>query len=134
LEDGDTLLCSHCRKPCGAQVQSSISISSCESRTFSNSAGHLICDEPALSNSDNIPLGTYSNSCNGCSVTEEILSCSQCRSPDGLLHASQVNFSNCEGIENDNGILLCRVAEKKEVVIEKEVKVVVEEEAKHQDL
>eukprot|EP00298_Acanthocystis_sp_HF-20_P008406 c17664_g1_i1.p1 GENE.c17664_g1_i1~~c17664_g1_i1.p1 ORF type:complete len:101 (+),score=44.24 c17664_g1_i1:256-558(+) len=74
---------------------------------ISNAAGRLFCEPPAQKNSIDIPEGTYQQSCNGCSQKDDVLSCSQCRSPDGALVASEIQVTGCIKIENNNGLLFC---------------------------
>jgi len=70
-------------------------------------AGRLQCERPLAPNSDNIPAGTYTQSCNGCNLNENVLSCTQCRSGDGSLHSSEVSITGCSSIENKEGLLFC---------------------------
>ncbi len=101
-------MCSHCPKTCGTRVESRIAVADCSA--FGNSGGQLICDAPA--NADGIPAGSYTDSCGGCAIDGDVLSCSHCSGTDGGHHASTLAVSSCDAadgqqIGNSDGQLAC---------------------------
>jgi len=99
-----TLTCSHCEKPCGARVASSIDVASCNG-VITNAAGKLSCK---ASNSVDVPAGSYLGSCFSCTVDGTLLAC-VCLDATGLAKESQLNLADChEGsISNEQGGLHC---------------------------
>ena len=60
-------------------MASSLDTNTCsEAATVTNSAGKLACKEPPPANAEGVPQGTYLGSCNGCTVANDVLSCTQC--------------------------------------------------------
>ena len=112
LEDGEAsvLACSHCEKPCGARIPSRLDTSSCtDGSTVTNSAGKLSCKPPPPINAPDVPTGTYLGSCNGCTVTDDLLSCSECTDGAGNKHATSLRLDTCDvsTISNEQGSLSC---------------------------
>ena len=103
----DTLICTHCPKSCGTLVETSIALDACQA--FGNNGGELVCDAP--SNADNIPAGSYQDSCGGCSLDGATLTCTHCATGGNPLHAeSSIASDSCqegEHIGNANGVLQC---------------------------
>ena len=110
LEDASILSCSHCEKPCGARVASSLDTNTCsEAATVTNSAGKLACKEPPAANAEDVPQGTYLGSCHGCTVVGDVLSCTQCGDGAGAQHASSLALDSCDRttVVNEQGALAC---------------------------
>lgn len=66
----------------------------------------------STASTNNLPGGTYSESCKGCKISGSILSCSTCNKNDGGKRKSSLDTSTCgDGgknlICNDNGHLSC---------------------------
>ena len=105
------LVCSHCEKPCGARITSSLDTTTCsEAATVTNSAGKLACKEPPPANADGLPEGTYLGSCNGCTLSSDgTLSCTACTDGAGKMHASSLALADCNltSITNEQGSLSC---------------------------
>jgi len=99
-------VCSHCTKPCGAQVLSRIELSSCaEGANIGNSAGTLACTTPHAAD---VPEGTYQNSCTGCTVEAGMLVCEECNKSDlTVLPGPSIAVGDCSEFGNSNGQLTC---------------------------
>ncbi|CAB9522669.1 expressed unknown protein [Seminavis robusta] len=116
-----------CPKGCGKKLATQIvAIDACAA--FGNDNGVLVCDDGSgvdedsgglLLNDDDIPSGSYQESCRGCKMLEEsdgsedtrikFLSCSACKSWNGAFLASTIrNFDRCSDIDNQNGELVCK--------------------------
>ena len=68
-------------------MASNLDTSTCsEAATVTNSAGKLACKEPPPANAEGVPQGTYLGSCHGCTVTSNVLSCTQCGDGAGTQH------------------------------------------------
>ena len=65
----EVLVCTKCNKPCGAKVFSRTSFSDCRSKTFSNNAGSLECEEPAVAGLS----GTFQARCGSVALLLDIL-------------------------------------------------------------
>ena len=72
---------------------------------FGNSNGKLVCDAPK--NADGIPDGTYKDSCGGCKLEGDELSCSHCQKGGGEHQASTIKADECTVIGNNHGQLVC---------------------------
>mmetsp|Transcript_25111 Transcript_25111/g.65510 ORF Transcript_25111/g.65510 Transcript_25111/m.65510 type:complete len:106 (-) Transcript_25111:353-670(-) len=63
------------------------------------------------SNADNIPSGTYQGSCGGCvfDETTRVLSCEQCVNQNGDRVPTDIDATQCDGMDitNSNGDLAC---------------------------
>lgn len=113
LDDTTVLSCSHCEKPCGARIQTSLDTTTCsEAATVTNSAGHLACKEPPPANADNLPDGTYLGSCHGCTLSDGTLSCTECVDGAGKRQSSTLALAGCDltSISNEQGSLSCTSA------------------------
>lgn len=109
-----TLFCSDCTKTCGARITSQIDLSKCkveDGANIYNSNGQLTCREPLPSNQDNLPAGSYSSSCHGCSVTQSKLTCTACLDAAKERHLSSIDFPGCKSLGNNHGKLQCDDAE-----------------------
>lgn len=104
------LLCSHCTKTCGKHVESSLDLSSCKSEDgdiIFNQDGNLKCEDPLPSNQDNLPYGSFSSSCYGCSLSGSLLSCSACIDDDRVRRSSSIDLNTCRYVGNVMGHLTC---------------------------
>ena len=110
-ENAKVLTCSHCEKPCGARVHTRLDTSECsEGSTVTNKAGRLACKPPdGTPDANGLPAGTYLNSCDGCSIAGETLSCSSCTDSKGKLAAASLVLTGCDlaTIGNEDGLLVC---------------------------
>jgi len=105
------LSCSHCTKPCGAKVLSNLVLADCpEGSVIGNDQGALVCP-PA--HGEDIPDGTYKDSCAGCAVSEGTLTCTTCARAEGTPPTQEASFvlGTCERVGNTDGQLVCDDAE-----------------------
>jgi len=104
------LFCTDCTKTCGARIASEIDLSNCkveDGANIYNSNGVLACREPLPPNQDNLPAGSFSSSCHGCSVTKNTLKCTACLDEAKERHVSSIDFSGCKWLGNNHGKLFC---------------------------
>jgi hypothetical protein len=112
--NGDTLSCS-CRNADGFSRGSSINTRYCYD-SITNQNGSLTCGEPPAPRQVArepvyvpvpMPRGNYQQSCSGCSMSGDTLSCS-CDNADGIPKRSSLNSRFCrDAVENCNGSLNC---------------------------
>lgn len=105
----DELYCSHCLKPSGKYVVSTLQdVSKCaEGFGIFNQDGKLVCDEALPANTDSLPEGSYIFSCHGCTVTDRILKCTDCIDGVGTRHHSEMELRGCCEVGNEAGKLVC---------------------------
>lgn len=135
---GDSLACSHCMGTDGLHHESTILVSSCvEPQVVGNSDGSLACEDPAPPaaeplgdgaagrrledldpHAEDVPEGTYKESCGGCKVDEQgMLNC-ECMNGFGALVESSVLVAalgedgkcTAENLENIDGTVTCKTA------------------------
>ena len=103
----DILTCSHCEKPCGTRVLSTLDVTSCGDAAITNKAGVLACKEALPANAADVPECSYLGSCPGCSLAGAVLSCSACLDGAGKAHASSLDVGDCLNVGNNQGALEC---------------------------
>lgn len=96
-------MCSHCAKTCGKRVAAELALP-CEGGVISNSDGVLVC-RPA--NGEELPDGTFADSCHGCHVVDGALLCSGCLDGTGKSHATTITMGTCATFGNEQGKLVC---------------------------
>jgi len=121
---GDTLSCS-CKNEDGYSRYTSLNIRYCDSRV-SNQNGRLNCGEvsrPVVVEAPRpvvvqprvvvtppvraLPTGSYTNSCSGCTISGDTLSC-DCKNEDGNSRYTSLNVRYCNSsVSNQNGRLSC---------------------------
>jgi len=104
------LFCSDCTKTCGKRIPSSLDLSECkveDGASIYNSNGQLMCEEPLPSNQENLPVGSFSSSCYGCSVMGSTVTYTACLDGEKARHLSSFDGSECKSIGNNHGKLQC---------------------------
>ena len=97
------LKCSHCAKTCGKRVETVIQPDSC-AFGITNLNGKLACMGAAP---DELPAGNFGSSCDGCTVTGTVLSCSRCADGKEGGRATQISTNDCAAFTNLFGDLAC---------------------------
>ena len=115
---GDTLSC-NCRNEDGFSRYTSINTRHCY-HPVSNQNGRLTCGEPARRPVviqvptpapqpvvRALPSGSYSETCSGCTISGDTLSC-QCKTESGYSRYTSLNTRYCgRSVSNQNGSLSC---------------------------
>lgn len=104
------LICSDCPKSCGTRIEASIDLGKCkveDGANIYNHNGELKCDEPLPGNAENLPHGSFSSSCHGCSIAGTILTCTDCLDGAKERHLSSIDTSTCKSFGNNHGKLEC---------------------------
>ena len=109
--NGSTIACS-CANKQGHYQSTSLDTKTCSSTEVWNNDGALRCisekSVPVPTPPSTLPAGSYSQSCNACSLSGSMLSCS-CKTKSGTSIFTTINSANCgtSGISNQNGELTC---------------------------
>ena len=106
---GDLLSC-QCLQSSGKPLDSSYDISRCrDPAQLHNLEGRLTCQ--GVPNGRRLPPGPYLETCQGCSLVKEILTCSHCLNAEGRQLESSIEVASCLAqqlsVENLNGMLGC---------------------------
>jgi len=104
------LICSDCPKSCGKRIEASIDLIKCKTEDGANIYNHngeLMCEQPLPSNAENLPLGSFSSSCHGCSVAGNTLTCTDCLDGAKERHVSSIDTTTCTSFGNNHGKLEC---------------------------
>eukprot|EP00301_Raphidiophrys_heterophryoidea_P012445 c18984_g1_i1.p1 GENE.c18984_g1_i1~~c18984_g1_i1.p1 ORF type:complete len:154 (+),score=30.81 c18984_g1_i1:129-590(+) len=109
VAEGGVLICSHCQKPCGARVASSIEVASCGGRDIGNQGGTLVCTDASqkAENNADIPAGGYRDSCGSCAVDAAGQLTCLCQRLDYSWSNSALNINDCTIVANKDGQLAC---------------------------
>ena len=83
-----------------------------EGASVTNNAGTLKCKESLPPNADNVPDGSYTGSCHGCTVSDDALSCS-CFNGAGDAFPTTLALPCAGTIGNAEGQLRCEEPERR---------------------
>eukprot|EP01051_Picozoa_sp_SAG22_P018645 SAG22_NODE_3199_length_1861_cov_1.425085_2_plen_192_part_00 len=136
--DGGSLTCTHCQATDGSQRESTLAVGSCaEGEVIGNADGALACEDPAAepaaaaedasgagrrledlpAHEENVPHGSYKDSCGGCKVEDGVMAC-ECLNGYGALQPSTLSLAELggagcaseSGLENIDGAVKCMPA------------------------
>lgn len=108
IGEGRSLTCS-CTKNNGGRNFARADLLLCESRSYSNQDGRLVCDPELMAKgSEALPAGSYRSSCHSCMRKGNELSCS-CMNKGAQYVASTVDLAGCKSkqVGNHDGKLAC---------------------------
>jgi len=120
LEDGGARLrCSHCFNAMGEQRLSDLDLTKCaRPLDVDNQDGKMTCAAGSAEEVDDLwqvdgklPIGGYRDSCSGCRMDGDSLTCARCKKADGSeAEASNAKAGRCRSpgsISNKDGKLVC---------------------------
>jgi len=109
------LVCTHCQKSNGNLVRVRIELAKCADNLITNSEGEFFCYDrlPRNAERSSLPRGSFTDSCFGCTASDDVLSCTACLDDNGDRHTEMhATLFGCasfgfELVSDDEGALVC---------------------------